>query len=134
MQNTNELEQDRRSFLKTMGAGAAALGALSITPSLNAVDLPRDANGNVIPGFGEEDAHTRNRAETAPPEVRHGQPKSLDSQANVLLMSCRDPAPTALQAVGVGLLVGAHLLDASGCQHDYLLVWRNRIWGCRSWP
>ncbi|HAR68017.1 MAG TPA: gfo/Idh/MocA family oxidoreductase, partial [Lentisphaeria bacterium] len=38
-----------------MGASAAALGALSAASSLHAADdLPRDAAGNVIPGFGDD--------------------------------------------------------------------------------
>jgi predicted dehydrogenase len=51
MNNENRTNEDRRHFLKTMGVGAAAFGALSVTPSLNAADVPKDANGNVIPGF-----------------------------------------------------------------------------------
>jgi predicted dehydrogenase len=60
MKTEDTPEFSRRRFIQGLGAGAAALGALSVTPSLNALELPRDANGNVIPGFGEEDAHTQN--------------------------------------------------------------------------
>ena len=49
----------RRSLLQGLGLGAAALGAFGMARNLHADDLPRDANGNVIPGFGEDDAHTR---------------------------------------------------------------------------
>ena len=59
MENQNKSELSRRHFIQGVGAGAAALGVFSMTHSLNAADLPRDANGNVIPGFGEDDKHTR---------------------------------------------------------------------------
>lgn len=49
----------RRSLLQGFGFGAAALGTFGMGQQLHAEGLPRDANGNVIPGFGEEDAHTR---------------------------------------------------------------------------
>jgi len=57
--NKNECNLSRRNLLRGLGAGAVALGAFSMTHSLNADDLPRDADGNVIPGFGEDDKHTR---------------------------------------------------------------------------
>lgn len=50
---------NRRSLLKGFGLGAAALGALGVAQHLRADDLPRDAQGNVIPGFGEDDRQTR---------------------------------------------------------------------------
>ena len=53
MENQNTSELSRRHFIQGIGAGAA-LGVLSMTHSLNAADLPRDANGNVIPGFGKD--------------------------------------------------------------------------------
>lgn len=53
MGNQNKSELSRRHFIQGLGAGAAALGVFSMTHSLNADDLPRDANGNVIPGFGK---------------------------------------------------------------------------------
>ena len=59
MEISNESNTTRRSVLKGIGVGAAAMGAYSMTPSVHADDLPRDANGNVIPGFGEDDQHTR---------------------------------------------------------------------------
>lgn len=57
--NNNECNLSRRNLLQGLGAGAVALGTLSMTHSLNADDLPRDADGNVIPGFGEDDQHTK---------------------------------------------------------------------------
>ncbi|MBT3200992.1 MAG: Gfo/Idh/MocA family oxidoreductase [Phycisphaerales bacterium] len=54
MDSNDKLDLGRRSFIQGLGAGAAALGMLSMAPSLNADDLPRDANGNVIPGFGKD--------------------------------------------------------------------------------
>ncbi len=59
MDNQNPIKMSRRGLIKGFGIGAAALGGLGVTRSLLADDLPRDANGNVIPGFGEEDKHTR---------------------------------------------------------------------------
>lgn len=59
MENQNKSKLSRRHFIQGVGAGAAALGVFSMTHSLNADDLPRDADGNVIPGFGEDDKHTR---------------------------------------------------------------------------
>lgn len=50
---------NRRTLLQGFGFGAAAFGVLGLGNTLHADNLPRDANGNVIPGFGEEDAHTR---------------------------------------------------------------------------
>ena len=49
----------RRSLLQGFGFGAAALGAFGMSHALHADGLPRDANGNVIPGFGEDDQYTR---------------------------------------------------------------------------
>ena len=59
MENQNKSELSRRHFIQGLGAGAAALGVFSMTHSLNADDLPRDGDGNVIPGFGEDDQHTK---------------------------------------------------------------------------
>ena len=59
MKNKNECNLSRRNLLQGLGAGAVALGAFSMAQSLNADDLPRDAYGNVIPGFGEDDKPTR---------------------------------------------------------------------------
>jgi predicted dehydrogenase len=61
MNNKNEGNLSRRNLLQGLGVGAVALGAFSMTHSLNAQDddLPRDANGNVIPGFGKDDQQTR---------------------------------------------------------------------------
>lgn len=59
MDDHESINLSRRSLLKGFGAGAAAFGALGMTHGMSADDLPRDANGNVIPGFGEDDQHTR---------------------------------------------------------------------------
>ncbi len=54
MENHDTSEFSRRHFIQGVGAGAA-LGVLGMTHSLNAADdLPRDADGNVIPGFGKD--------------------------------------------------------------------------------
>ncbi len=55
MENNTPSTLSRRHFIQGMGASAAALGALSAASSLHAADdLPRDAAGNVIPGFGDD--------------------------------------------------------------------------------
>ena len=59
MEKQNKSELSRRHFIQGVGASAAALGVFSMTQSLNADGLPRDAHGNVIPGFGQDDKHTR---------------------------------------------------------------------------
>jgi len=47
-------------FMGTVGVAGAALGMAGTAGRVMAADdLPRDANGNVIPGFGEDDKHTR---------------------------------------------------------------------------
>jgi predicted dehydrogenase len=61
MKPPNKSELSRRHFIQGFGVSAAAIGALSITPSCKSNeaaiidapidDLPRDADGNVIPGF-----------------------------------------------------------------------------------
>lgn len=51
MKNENEFERSRRNFIQRLGAGAAAFGAASLTPAFAADDAPRDAQGNIIPGF-----------------------------------------------------------------------------------
>ncbi|MFK7788887.1 MAG: Gfo/Idh/MocA family protein, partial [Phycisphaeraceae bacterium] len=55
----DEFNLSRRSLLQGFGMGAAALGAFGMGHRLHADGLPRDAQGNVIPGFGEDDARTR---------------------------------------------------------------------------
>jgi hypothetical protein len=68
MKNENRFELGRRNFIQGLGAGAAALGVFAMTHSLNADDLPRDADGNVIPGFGKNDSKTREYKVTGKPE------------------------------------------------------------------
>ena len=52
MNKENESGLTRRNFIQKIGATAASLGAFSLTSSsLVADDLPRDAQGNIIPGF-----------------------------------------------------------------------------------
>jgi len=56
----NELNANlnRRNFIQKIGVGAAAVGAFSLTScgddNKQSTDLPKDADGNVIPGFGKE--------------------------------------------------------------------------------
>lgn len=57
--NEQQHHLSRRDLLQGFGFGAAALGTLGMSHALHADGLPRDAQGNVIPGFGEDDAHTR---------------------------------------------------------------------------
>ena len=60
MKDTEQSGMSRRGFMGTVGVAGAALGMAGMAGRVMAADdLPRDANGNVIPGFGEDDAHTR---------------------------------------------------------------------------
>ena len=59
MDSNDKLNLGRRSFIQGLGVGAAALGVFGMANSLNAADLPRDADGNVIPGFGEDGGKNR---------------------------------------------------------------------------
>lgn len=64
MENNDTTKLSRRHFIQSVGAGAAALGAFSMAGSLQAADdLPRDADGNVIPGF-DGDLEKANQAVT----------------------------------------------------------------------
>jgi len=58
MEKQNKSKLSRRHFIQGVGAAGAALGVFSMTHSLNADGLPRDADGNVISGFGEVDKNT----------------------------------------------------------------------------
>ena len=65
-QNMNLIEHlervgmSRRGFLQGVGGAGAVLGMAGMAGHVAAQDeVPRDANGNVIPGFGEDDQHTR---------------------------------------------------------------------------
>jgi predicted dehydrogenase len=60
----NEWNLSRRNLLQGIGFGAAALGSFSLTQPVGAADeLPKDASGNVIPGFGADDQHTRTKTQ-----------------------------------------------------------------------
>ena len=59
MNNKQQTGIARRDFIKLVGASSAALGMAGVAGQALADDLPRDASGNVIPGFGEDDQHTR---------------------------------------------------------------------------
>jgi len=59
MNKENESGLTRRNFIQKIGATAATLGAFSLTSSsLVADDLPRDAQGNIIPGFEKKQKAT----------------------------------------------------------------------------
>ena len=45
----------RRNFIQNLGVGAAAVGAFSLTSCGGTNNPPKDADGNVIPGFDEAD-------------------------------------------------------------------------------
>ena len=66
MKKDNKFGVTRRNFLYGLGTAGAAMGMFRITNQAEAArlfakgdDLPRDADGNVIPGFGQDDKHTR---------------------------------------------------------------------------
>jgi hypothetical protein len=45
---------NRRNFIQKIGLGAAAISAFSLTSCGSTNKLPKDADGNVISGFGGE--------------------------------------------------------------------------------
>lgn len=54
MNNKINSNLTRRNFIQNIGLGAAAVGAFSLTSCIDGNDLPKDSEGNVIPGFGKE--------------------------------------------------------------------------------
>ena len=54
MNNEINSNLNRRNFIQKLGLGAAAVGAFSLTSCGSTNNLPKDADGNVIPGFGKE--------------------------------------------------------------------------------
>lgn len=60
MKDTEQSGMSRRMFIQSAGVAGAALGMAGMAGRVMAADdLPRDADGNVISGFGEDDKHTR---------------------------------------------------------------------------
>jgi predicted dehydrogenase len=59
MTNKNQNDVTRRNFLYGIGTAGAGLGVFSMTHPLNANDLPRDADGNIIPGFEKQKTKTK---------------------------------------------------------------------------
>ena len=55
MNNEINSNLNRRNFIQKLGLGAAAISTFSLTSCGDKNNLPKDADGNVIPGFGEED-------------------------------------------------------------------------------
>jgi predicted dehydrogenase len=54
------MKNNRRDFIKKLGLGAAAVSTFSLTSCGDKNNLPKDADGNVIPGFGKEgDKHSK---------------------------------------------------------------------------
>ena len=62
MNNKIESNLTRRNFIQKIGVGVAAVGAISLTSCGGRNNLPKDADGNVIPGFGEADNKQSNKA------------------------------------------------------------------------
>ena len=62
MKNEIESNLTRRNFIQKLGVGAAAVGAFSLTSCGGRNNLPKDADGKVIPGFGEADNKKSNKA------------------------------------------------------------------------
>lgn len=54
MNNKIKSDLSRRTFIEKLGLGAAAISTFSLTSCGDKNNLPKDADGNVIPGFGEE--------------------------------------------------------------------------------
>lgn len=52
----------RRNFIQKLGVSAAAVGAFSLTSCGDTNNLPKDSDGNVIPGFGKADNEQSNQA------------------------------------------------------------------------
>lgn len=74
MNNEINSNLNRRNFIQKLGLGAAAVGAFSLTSCGSTNKLPKDADGNVIPGFGKEgDKHSK---QTAPETTEVWQSKS----------------------------------------------------------
>ena len=59
----------RRNFIQKIGVGAVAVGAFSLTSCGGRNNLPKDADGNVIPGFGEADNKKSNQAVTESTDI-----------------------------------------------------------------
>jgi len=62
MNGKNESNLNRRNFIQKLGVGAAAVGTFSLTSCGGRNNLPKDADGNVIPGFGKADNKKSNEA------------------------------------------------------------------------
>lgn len=69
MKNKVKSNLDRRDFIQKLGVGAAAVGAFSLTSCQGDKDLPKDADGNVIPGFEKADNRQSNQVVAETKEV-----------------------------------------------------------------
>ncbi len=62
MNNKIKSNFTRRNFIQKLGVGAAAVGAFSLTSCGGTNNLPKDSDGNVIPGFGKAGNKESNQA------------------------------------------------------------------------
>jgi len=74
MQSENNKNVSRRNFIQKIGVGAAAVGTFSLTFCGGRNNLPKDADGNVIPGFGKEGNKKSNKEVAESTDI--WQPKS----------------------------------------------------------
>lgn len=58
MKETEQSDISRRKFMQAVGTAGVALGAAGVSGQAGAADAPRDAQGNVIPGFEKTDGTT----------------------------------------------------------------------------
>ncbi|MFK5972492.1 MAG: Gfo/Idh/MocA family oxidoreductase [Flavobacteriaceae bacterium] len=70
MNNQNKFDLTRRNFIQNIGVGAAAVGTFSLTSCGGGINnLPKDSDGNVIPGFGKAGNKQSNQAVTKSTDV-----------------------------------------------------------------
>lgn len=69
MNNKIKSNLTRRNFIQKLGVGTAVVGAFSLTSCQGDKDLPKDADGNVIPGFEKEGNKHSKQPVAEPTEV-----------------------------------------------------------------
>ena len=69
MNDSFKSDLNRRNFLQKLGIGAAAVGTFSMTSCGGGDNLPKDADGNVIPGFGDAEKKKSGQTLTESTEI-----------------------------------------------------------------